>query len=392
MVDIGSDFARAPSNFDSMVKPLLVSSMTSRDQALTFVEGLSDDLVSTGYQSKAFLRAWLSQENANPYFLIFAKAGRGIVLLPLELQQNGVATYCGGTHANGNFPVGKIEDIQALGDISKDDFANCIKTLPELPSAIFLERQHASFEGIKNPFAFEMSADSPNIALSLSLDGGFSKVLEQHNGKRKRKRQRSQMRKLEAMGQVEIVQQVPKEQVRQVLNSFFEMKAERFEAQGICDVFQEAHVREMFAQMFLESCDSKNPKHVLKAIKLDGRVISVIGCTMHRDRITVEFGTFDNKYAAGGPGDTLFYNAIENACEIGVKIFDFGIGDELYKRSWCEIETWHRDTIIGITPVGKVKSALKIARSKLVRDLKANQFAWTTIKKIRKHLAWLRCF
>lgn len=392
MVDIGSDFARAPSDIESMVKPLFVSCITSRHHALTYVEGLSDDLLCTGYQSKAYLRAWLCQENSNPYFLIFAKPGHGNVLLPLELQQNGIATYCGGTHANGNFPVGEIEDIQALIGLSHTDFAHYIKELPGSPNAIFLERQHEAFEGIQNPFAFGMSSESPNVALSLSLEGGFAKVLEQHHGKRKRKRQRSHVRKLEPMGKVEIHQQVPCEEVRDVLDSFFEMKAERFKEQGICDVFEDHNVRKMFVQLFMESCDSEHPKHVLKAIKLDGKVISVCGCTIHRGRITVEFGTFDGQYAAAGPGDLLFYYAIEEACEKGLQIFDFGVGDEFYKRSWCEIETWHRDTIIGISAQGKYRAAYKNARSALVRSMKTNKFLWTNVKKIRKHVGWLaRC-
>ncbi|MEM8540882.1 MAG: GNAT family N-acetyltransferase [Pseudomonadota bacterium] len=392
MVDIGSDFARAPSNIDSMVKPLLATCITSREEALALVEGLSDDLLCTGYQSKAFLRAWLSKENSNPYFLTFAKAGHGKVLLPLEINRHGIATYCGGTHANGNFPVGEVNDIEALVGIDQTDFVDSIKKLTNAPIAIFLERQHETFEGIKNPFSFANSSESPNVALSLSLDGGFAKVQERHHGKRKRKRQRSHMRKLEPLGQVDVVHQVPCEEVRDVLSSFFAMKAERFKKQGICDVFEDPQVREMFAQMFMASCNVDKPKHLLKTLKLDGKVISVIGCTVHRNRITVEFGTFDNEYAACGPGDILFFHAIEDACENELEIFDFGIGDEFYKRSWCEIETWHRDTIVGLSAIGNLIAAYKIARGKFVRNLKANQFIWSKIKKARKHLGWIWCF
>ena len=375
-----------------MVKPLSVRCIASRRQALLYVEALSDDLLCTGYQSKAFLRAWLSQENARPYFLVFAKPGCGDVLLPLEIHQNGIATYCGGTHANGNFPVGAVDDIKALAGLTRAEFGRYVHAQENAPRALFLERQYQQFEGVQNPFAFEGSAQSPNVALSLSLEGGFEKVLERHHGKRKRKRQRSHMRKLEPLGQVEIVQQVPCENVRDVLDSFFAMKAERFKQQGICDVFQESHVREMFAQLFMESCDADKPKHVLKAIILDGKAISIIGCTIHRDRETVEFGTFDNQYAACGPGDTLFYHAIEHACAEGLSVFDFGVGDELYKRSWCEIETWHCDTIIGLSVTGKLAASYRHARGGLVRRMKASPVIWTQIKKLRKRLAWLKCF
>lgn len=392
MVDIGSEISGAPAKIGSMVKPLSVSSITSRERALAYVKSLDDDLLNTGYQSKNFLRAWLSQESSKPYFLIFAKTGFGRVLLPLELQANGIATYCGGTHANGNFPVGKRKDIEALQDVTKAELVNCLQRLADPPDALFLERQYSQYGGITNPFVFGTSAQSPNVALSLSLEGGFTKVLELHHGKRKRKRQRNHMRKLEAMGNVEIIQHVPCDEVQNVLGAFFEMKAKRFKEQGICDVFSEPGVRDMFAQLFMESCALEKPSHVLKAIKLDEKLISVIGCTIDHERLTVEFGTFDNEYAAGGPGDLLFYHAIENACDSGLKIFDFGIGDEFYKRSWCEIETWHRDTLLGVNARGRLKSAFKSIRGTMVRRLKSNKVLWANAKLVRKQFGWLnRC-
>ncbi len=390
MVDVVSDIALVEPEGAACLKPRLVACLTSRDDAATYVEAMSDIAFSTGYQSKPFLRAWLAQEEAKPFFLVFQKPGYGNVLLPLELQKYGIAKYCGGTHANGNFPVGMVEDIQALVGTSWSEFARLIKTLPDYPDAIFLERQHAEFEGVKNPFVFPSSAISPNVALSLSLEGGFSGVLERHHAKRKRKRQRSHLRKLEAMGKVDIVQRVRCEDVRAVLDRFFVLKAERFREQGICDVFQEGHVREMFAQMFMESCDAKVPNHVLKTVKMDDQIISIIGCTIHRGRLTVEFGTIDNRYAMGGPGDLLFYHAIEDACDKGLDVFDFGIGDEFYKRSWCEIETWHRDTTLAISPLGTVMTAYKHVRSKFVRAIKSNDFIWAQLKKMRRSFGWIR--
>lgn len=390
MVDVVSDIALVESDRAACAKSRLVACLTSRDDAAAYVEAMSDDVFSTGYQHKSFLLAWLSQQDAKPFFLVFSAPGHGDVLLPLEMQKFGIARYCGGTHANGNFPVGKIEDIHALVGTSWSEFVHLIRTLPAHPDAIFLERQHASLEGVKNPFVFPSSAISPNVALSLSLEGGFSKVLERHHAKRKRKRQRSQMRKLEAMGKVEIIQHVPCEDVRTVLERFFVLKAERFKEQGICDVFQEQQVREMFTQMFMASCKAKLPRHVLKTVTLDDQIISIIGCTIHRDRLIVEFGTIDNRFASGGPGDLLFFHAIEDACDKGLDIFDFGIGDEFYKRSWCEIETWHHDATLAITHRGKAMVAYKHLRSQFVRAIKSNEIVWTQLKKLRRFFRWVR--
>ncbi|KAG1651147.1 hypothetical protein GQR58_027405 [Nymphon striatum] len=390
MVDITSDISFASTKTDKLQKPMLINCITDREDALDYVERMNDDVFSSGYQCKAFLNAWLNQPEACPYFLILAAENHGQVLLPLEIQPNGIATYCGGTHANGNFPVGRIEDIKALSNLNPSDLINAVKGLPIAASAIFLERQHSSLKGVGNPFVLSDADKSPNVALSLSLDGGFAGVMERHHGKRKRKRQRNHTRKLDVLGSVDIVQQVQCEDVRDVLNAFFDMKAERFKEQGICDVFKDVHVREMFAQMFLNSCTSQSPNHLLKAIYLNGKPISVIGCTVHDGRLTVEFGTFDHQYSAAGPGDLLFYHAIEDACDKGYEIFDFGIGDEFYKRSWCEIETWHRDTLIAITPKGKLQVIHKKARNYFVRMIKTNKTIWSNLKKLRSAFGWMR--
>lgn len=390
MVDIAPEISKTTKAAAVADVSFLRSCITDRADALKYISQLPDDIFSTGYQSKTFLSAWLNQPSSKPYFLVFCAPGHGAVLLPLERTNRNTAIYCGGTHANGNFPVGLKQDIEALQCMGIKDIQNALKDIPEAPDAIFLERQHAEFEGVKNPFVFASSATSPNVALSLSLEGGFTDVMARHHGKRKRKRMRNHTRKLESLGQVEIVQHVPCQDVVKTLHAFFDMKAERFKAAGICDVFAETDVQEMFAQMYKHSCDTEKPNHMLKCVKLNGTPISVIGCTVHRGRLTVEFGTFDDKYAAGGPGDLLFFHAIEDACQRGLETFDFGIGDEFYKRSWCEIETWHRDTAIGISAKGAVHAKLKLLRTNTVRAIKSNSLVWKNLKKLRKHVGRLR--
>ncbi|MEM5500631.1 GNAT family N-acetyltransferase [Ahrensia kielensis] len=363
-----------------------VRAITDRQEALSYVDQLPDDVVATGYQSKIFLTAWLSNDTAKPLFLIFNKHGHGDVLLPLELQGKNVAIYCGESHANGNFPVGKRDDILALSSITIAEISKALRNLNSAADALFLERQHEQWDGIKNPFVFESSQASPNVALSLSLEGGFEGVQERHHGKRKRKRQRSHMRKLETFGTVRYVEQVPCHDVEAVLDAFFDMKTARFKELGLCDVFADQSVRNMFGKMFKDSCALDKPTHTLQAVYCDDEPAAIIGCTHHKGRQTVEFGTFAEKFADCGPGDLLFFNSIETACARGYDIYDFGVGDEFYKRRWCEIETWHRETHIPISAQGKLKTTLRILRGRIVKAVKTNTFIWAKVKTARKHV------
>ncbi|KPB01768.1 GNAT family N-acetyltransferase [Ahrensia marina] len=366
-----------------------VRAITDRSEALSYVAQLADDNVSTGYQTKAFLSAWLSSDTAKPFFLIFKKRGHGDVLLPLEFTPENIASYCGGSHANGNFPVGSREDIQALSTLKPAEISRALKSIAGAPDALFLERQHGEWDGIKNPFVFENSVTGPNVALSLSLEGGFVGVQERHHGKRKRKRQRSHLRKLEALGPVRYVERIPREDIDNILASFYEMKAARFKEFGLCDVFADQSVRDMFSKMFHDSCDMEQPQHVLQVVYCNNEPAAIIGCTYHDGRQTVEFGTFADKYADCGPGDLLFFYSIETACEKGCEIYDFGVGDEFYKRRWCEIETWHRETHIPISVRGKMKTTMRALRSRLVKAVKTNAFVWSKVKALRKRVGHL---
>lgn len=363
--------------------------ITDRSKALSYVARFADDMITTGYQSKTFLNAWLSNSTTTPFFLIFKARDHGDVLLPLEIMPNNIAAYCGESHANGNFPVGKREDILALAGITLDEIAQELRKVDGAPDALFLERQHGEWEGIKNPFVFANSQTSPNVALSLRLDGGFAGVQERHHGKRKRKRQRNHLRKLEMLGPVRFVDQVPCKDVEAVLSSFYEMKAARFKELGMCDVFADQSVRDMFAKIFKDSCASDAPTHVLQVVYCNNEPASIIGCTQHNGRFSVEFGTFADKFADCGPGDLLFYNSIETACKSGFDIYDFGIGDEFYKRRWCEIETWHRETHIPVSNRGKLKTTLRVIRGRLVKAIKTNDYLWSKVKIVRKHIGHL---
>lgn len=347
------------------------------------IEAIDPAMVYTGYQHPAFLSAWVETAGCNPMFLTFNAAGHGPVLLPLELRENGVAGYCGGRHANGNFPIGHRADIAALARVGDAAIKAAIRAANCPASSVILERQHLYWQGVQNPFVSGASVRSPNIALSFAVDGDFPTVLTQRGGKNKRKKIRSYRRKLDALGAVAFHHPVAPPDVSACLDRFFALKAERFRAAGIRDVFGDARTQAFFRTLF-----AANPGlHQLHALTVDDAIIAIAGCTVHRGRLTVEFGTFDASHAPARPGEQLFFSMIEHACETGIAFFDFGIGDERYKRAWCDIETIHFDTTIGLTLAGRARAAAQAGRSRSVRALKSNERAWSLAKRLRKALA-----
>src|SRR5690606_6595565 len=83
------------------------------------------------------------------------------------------------------------------------------------------------------------------------------------------------------------------------------------------------------------------------------------------------------------PGELLFYHVIEHENNNGVKLFDFGIGDQPYKRSWCPVETVLHDICIGTTIKGKIFCYLMIATTTTKRFIKARPKLYAFVQKIR---------
>jgi len=380
----------APASRSRHVEGVRVSVHATRDSALAAVDALPADIICSGYQTPAFLRAWLSHSPHQPAFITLTPEGGGPVLLPLERVGSNALVYVGERHANGNFPVGRARDIEALAAAGEAAIVAALCAARPDAHAIVLERQLPECRGVANPFIFETSAVSPNPALSLSLDGGFDAVLSRHSAKRKRKRFRSQERDLEQLGGYTFVPMVEADKVEETMRRCLALKAVHFETAGIHDVFAEEHVQAFFSDLFLEGARTEPHSHVLKTIEAEGKQIAISACTCHEGRVTVEFSTYDPAYRDYSPGDMLFFLSIREAAENGREIYDFGVGDELFKRNWCEIETWQRDTIIPLSARGRAFAASKSVRNALVRSLKRNKKLWGTAKRIRRAVPIMR--
>lgn len=389
MVDIGTATISATRTVSGTADPRVIVH-AGRDAALAAVDATPSDAVCSAYQRADFLRAWVGQSPHEPVFVSLRPANSGPVLLPLERTQSGNLAYPGERHANGNFPVGRAEDLAALADLGESRIVSALRAAGLGADAIVLERQLAECGGVANPFVFSRSHVSPNPALSLPLEGGFDAVLKRHSSKRRRKRFRGQERRLAEMGGYRFVPLVDADDINRTLDRFSELKAKHFQQAGIHDVFADPHVRGFFKDLFAAGLNETPPSRELKTIEVGGVPIAIIGCTVHDGCLTVEFGTYASEYSEIGPGDMLFFMAIREAAERGLDIFSFGIGDEPYKRGWCEIEALQSDTVIALTLRGRAVASANVARSTLVRAIKSNKLVWTAVKQIRKRVAILR--
>ena len=95
-------------------------------------------------------------------------------------------------------------------------------------------------------------------------------------------------------------------------------------------------------------------------------------------------------HAADGPGAAHLRELLQYALRRGCKRFDFTIGDEPYKRDWCETEQQLFDHSAAVTLRGQPAAALALTWRRAKRAIKHSAPLWNAVVRLRSTVALLR--
>lgn len=349
-----------------------------------------DDAVFAPAQSPAWVAAWLRNVRPDAFIVTVSDAGRPILSAALEIESVGpfkIARLVGKGHANGNFPP----TVRALTpERHQSAVAAMTKHIagarPDV-DLLALERLAPEWQGIANPLRVLPHSTSPNIALAVDLSGGFDAVLTRTHGSKKKKKHRYQTRRLQTAGEIRLLAAKTPVDTLRMLDAFFDMKSARLKRLGVANVFGPRDVQAFFKDLFAGSASDREPAFILNALEVGGELRAITGSSRSGNRLICDFAAIANDELTGSsPGDYLFFENISAACHDGLAIYDFGVGDEPYKRSWCNIETPHLDVWMPLTSRGKLLAATLSAKARLKAQVKHSPAAWRLWKALRSRL------
>ncbi|GAA4111567.1 GNAT family N-acetyltransferase [Aminobacter aganoensis] len=338
-------------------------------------------------QSAEWVAAWTETHTVDALIATLSAKGRPVLSVTLEVTREGpfrIARFLSGKHANGNFPaVDRTWPATASAAAIETLVGSIRRARPDIDIVAF-DRLITEFDGLPNPLLKLASTPSPNVALAVDLDGGFEAVLTRTSGKRKRKRHRSQERKYETVGGARRIVATTEADANTMLDAFFAMKEQRFGAMGIVDVFADASVRTFFRKLFADALQKDPPPFVLHGLEVGGKYRAVTGSSRAGNRLVCEFGAIaDDELAFASPGEYLFFDNISEACDQGFDIYDFSVGDEPYKRQWCDVEIQHSDVLVPLTVKGRLYALALKSISRLKSAVKNNARLWAVLKRLR---------
>jgi len=345
------------------------------------------------HQGFDWCKAW-AQSHTNSLLLVRGNLGqKTIFILPLELVRGRLfrtARFIGAPHSNINTGLFSGD----LGDLTPQDFATSVisqlgEKLSRVADIVTLEKMPFEWRGTCHPLASLPAVRNQNASYQLPLFENFETTLAQINAKRRRKKFRVSEKRLEALGGYDHVVAKTAEERRAFLDLFFAQKAARFKVLGLPNVFQDAQTQAFFHRLAALGETEDGQPLELNAIRLrgenDGRIIAIAGLSRKGDHVICQFGSIDEDIAAdSSPGELLFYLMIRRQCADGAALFDFGIGDQPYKRSWCTVETVQRDIVLPLTLRGRIAAWSHRTIVSMKSAIKKNRQVYAFVQRLRQ--------
>lgn len=352
----------------------------------------TEDHISV-HQSFNWCRAWCDNHDVEPIFITVSINSRVEFILPLDVQsQFGIkrARLIGSDHSNVNFLLASKAFLLQMRPSFIDELSSELKKLSLPFDAIHLEKMRLSFMGVPNPFSSVTNVLNQNASFQLPLLGTPEETFAQINAKRKRKMVRGTAKKLDALGEHKYIISNSIAENEKLITAFFLQKAKRFENKGLPNAFGTEDIQGFFVDLCaLEQGDiGKLELHAI-TFQQNGQnpdVLAIAAVTVKNGHTICHFSSFNEEIAAQtqtSPGEYLFYQVIENMIFRGMRMFDFGIGDQPYKHSWCTIRTEHYDGFIALNVSGHIAARLETLKIAIKRSIKSSPQLFKFVNKFR---------
>jgi CelD/BcsL family acetyltransferase involved in cellulose biosynthesis len=355
---------------------------------------LEADNLNSLHQGYDWCASWAKAFNRQPAIIRGRSGEQTAFILPVEVvRTRGVRTakFIGADHSNINTGLFSADFAASIDALDAHRFTAQLRdALAGKADLLLLQNIPLTWRERRSPLSVLPMVQNQNHAYRLPLLETLEATLKQLNAKSRRKKFRVQSKRLEELGGFDYIAGGTAGDQHALLDHFFRLKSERFKAMGLPDVFADAETK-AFLHGAIDIRDPSNPLSGLEmhAIRLKGdhagHLAAIAGISRKGDHVICQFSAIDDSVAAdASPGEFLFWQMISGLHGKGVSLFDFGLGDQSYKRSWAPAETAHYDVVLPITARGAAAGLMHrfITRSKAY--IKSQQRLYRAAQRLRR--------
>ncbi|GGD11921.1 GNAT family N-acetyltransferase [Pyruvatibacter mobilis] len=344
------------------------------------------------FQTHDWLACWMETvgkaQNAEPRIaLVRDDNARLVMILPLMLRTHmgmPVLHWMAEEDADYHAPLALPDFAQTCtGSMMRDILMRVANQVPDA-AALCLSKTASEFAGIRAPLSLMPHAPHPSAAHAITLTGdNFEDFYAAARSKSTRKRDRQRRRQLEKHGPVSFeVADTPMRR-HQMIDEILAQKAIWLKARGICDPFAQDGVYAFLHRLVDDQAICKQ-LHI-SALTVNGEIMAGNMGYVQNERFYAVIGSVtDGDLARHSPGVLHLHELFKWCFANGVKVFDLTVGDEGYKKEWCDSRLDLIDIHVPLSMGGVALTSIARARGYLKRKVKASPRLFTLATDARR--------
>src|SRR3954454_12224304 len=349
----------------------------------------------TVFQTYGFLAAWqchVGTRSGTVAAVGMARdpAGQLLFTLPWAVESSGIVrrlTWLGSDLCDYNAPLldtrfSRSVDAEHFVALWQEVIAalradprfrfDCVD-LPKMPETVGTQT---------NPFIHLPVLAHPSGAYVAHLGSDWNAFYAAKRSASTRKKERKQLKQLGEFGEVRFVDVPGRAERERTLATLLGQKSHAFARMGVEDIFARPGHREFF-QAIATDPELHELTHMSRLDIGTAIAAANLGLRFRDCYYLIVSSYHDGEFTRFGPGRAHLNELLRHAIACGFRRFDFTVGDEPYKRDWCDTELRLYDYLAPVTIRGRLAVAMASAFRRAKRFIKQTPALWQAFSKAR---------
>jgi CelD/BcsL family acetyltransferase involved in cellulose biosynthesis len=352
----------------------------------------------TVFQSFDWLATWQKHVGActgtTPAIVVGRDAANEILfILPLATRRAGLLThltFLGRDLCDYNAPLLAPGAAAALGPEFARIWNDIRATLQADPrhrhDVIRLDKMPEMVGSQRNPLMQLAVTLHPSGAYLTALGREWEAFYTEKRSSSTRRRDRTKRKKLAESGEISLVTPEHPHEVAETLSVLVDQKQRAFARMGVANMFDRKGYRGFFLEL-TTGASARKIAHVSRLQVGDVYAATNLGLMFRGGYYHVLASYDEGPLSRFGPGAAHLHDLMRYALEHGCTFFDFTIGDEPYKRDWCDTELKLYDCVEAATWRGWISATAASSGQRLKRMIKQSTWLWPAAMRFRETVA-----
>jgi len=234
-----------------------------------------------------------------------------------------------------------------------------------------------------NPFSLLPVTANASGAHLTQLGDNWEKFYYAKRSSATRRRDRAKRRHMSEYGEVRFVTAADADDARRTLETLLRQKHRAFARRGIPDSLARPGLREFFLD--LASNPNIRDRFHISRVEIGETCVAANFGIVFGDCYYHVLASYDDDTPASqyGPGALHLRELLAHAIDLGLRRFDFTIGDEPYKYEWSDTSVTLYDHCSAATWRGWPQRFMSTGRRRLKRFIKQTPLIWNQVTRVR---------